>query len=119
MENATAVGAGVQACGWLSSHRWGLFAACGLFLCFVPWGVDPHHDGLMLKSAMDVAAGRVVFRDSFNQYGLLTPLLQGAAVRFFGAEIIVLRLLTVLFTRCRRWNWTGCGAGSCRSRSAG
>lgn len=97
MENATAGGAGVQACGWLSSHRWVLFAACGLFLCFVPWGVDPHHDGLMLKSAMDVAAGRVVFRDSFNQYGLLTPLLQGAAVRFFGAEIIVLRLLTVLF----------------------
>ena len=97
MENATAVGAGVQACGWLSSHRWVLFAACGLFLCFVPWGVDPHHDGLMLKSAMDVAAGRVVFRDSFNQYGLLTSLLQGAAVRFFGAEIIVLRLLTVLF----------------------
>lgn len=32
MENATAGGAGVQVCGWLSSHRWVLFAACGLFL---------------------------------------------------------------------------------------
>ncbi len=32
MENATAVGAGVQASGWFSSHRRVLFAACGLFL---------------------------------------------------------------------------------------
>lgn len=32
MENATAGGAGVQARGWLSSHCWVPFAACGLFL---------------------------------------------------------------------------------------
>ena len=84
--------------GWLSGHQWVLPAiTLVVFLCAVPWGVDPHHDGLMLKSAVDVAAGRVVFRDSFNQYGLLTPLLQGAAVRLFGAEIIVLRVVTVLF----------------------
>ena len=32
MENATAVGADVQARDWLSAHCRVLFAACGLFL---------------------------------------------------------------------------------------
>ena len=35
--------------------------------------VDPHHDGVMLKPAFDVAAGQTLFRDTFTQYGALTP----------------------------------------------
>lgn len=60
-------------------------------------GFDLHHDGVMLFPAVRVAEGGVVFRDVFCQYGLLVPLLQGLAVALFGAEMVVIRLLTVLF----------------------
>ena len=64
-----------------------VFAAATVFFSF--WalmGIDPHHDGVMLIPAVRVAAGQVVFRDVFCQYGLLVPLLQGAAVALFGPE---------------------------------
>ena len=32
-------------------------------------GVDPHHDGIMLKPALVVADGGVIHRDVFSQYG--------------------------------------------------
>ena len=60
-------------------------------------GVDFHHDGVMLIPAIRVAQGQVMFRDIFCQYGILTPLLQGAAVALFGGEVLVIRFLTVLF----------------------
>lgn len=43
-----------------------------LWLPFARIGVDLHHDGIMLKPALDVLSGQVLFRDSFNQYGALT-----------------------------------------------
>lgn len=70
------------------------------FFFFAFWaleGIDPHHDGVMLIPAIRVAQGAAVFRDVFCQYGLLVPLLQGSAVAVFGAELLVIRLLTVLF----------------------
>lgn len=60
-------------------------------------GIDPHHDGVMLIPAIRIAGGGVLFRDVFYQYGLLVPLLQGLAVSLFGAELLVIRLLTVGF----------------------
>lgn len=53
--------------------------------------------GVMLKPAMDVADGMVIFRDSFNQYGFLTSFIQAAAVKLFGGEVLVINLLTVVF----------------------
>ncbi|MBR7120664.1 MAG: glycosyltransferase family 39 protein [Lentisphaeria bacterium] len=67
------------------------------FTVFARMGIDPHHDGVMLIPALRVAEGGVVFRDVFCQYGLLVPLLQGAAVALFGGELLVIRMLTVLF----------------------
>lgn len=67
------------------------------FALFARIGIDPHHDGVMMIPALEVAKGNVVFRDVFCQYGLLVPLLQGLAVALFGAELIVIRLLTVFF----------------------
>lgn len=75
-------------------------AAVGIALFFGLFSllsVDPHHDGVVWKSALDFAHGMVVFRDSFNQYGFLTTVLQGAALRVFGDSLVVLKLLTVLF----------------------
>ncbi|MBI4351698.1 MAG: hypothetical protein HY550_09680 [Elusimicrobia bacterium] len=56
--------------------------------------VDPHHDGVMLKPAFDVAAGQVLFRDTFTQYGALSAWVQALAVKIFGRYLLVIRLLT-------------------------
>jgi hypothetical protein len=59
--------------------------------------VDPHHDGIMLKPAVDVANGKMLFRDTFSQYGALTTLIQALAIKLFGKYLMVIRLLTALF----------------------
>lgn len=58
--------------------------------------VDPHHDGIIMKPAVDVASGQMLFRDTFAQYGALTTLVQSFAVKVFGENLLVIRLLTVL-----------------------
>ncbi len=67
------------------------------FYIFADMGIDPHHDGVMLIPAIRVAQGGMVFKDVFCQYGLLVPLIQGLAVAIFGEELLVIRLVTVLF----------------------
>jgi hypothetical protein len=59
-----------------------------------PLGLDPHHDGVMLKPALDVLGGQVLFRDTFTQYGALTTYLQVMAL-WFQPTLLALRLLTV------------------------
>lgn len=83
---------------WLDGRRPVLFLITVLlFAPFAFLSVDLHHDGVMLKPAMDVAAGLVVYRDSFNQYGFFTTFLQAAAVKLFGGELLAIKLLTVVF----------------------
>ena len=55
-----------------------------LFASFAPLGVDAHHDGLMLKTAMDVQAGQRLFRDTFTQYGPLTTWIHAGALALWG-----------------------------------
>lgn len=43
-------------------------------------GVDPLHDGAMLKPALDVLSGQALFRDTFMQYGALSCYLQVLAL---------------------------------------
>jgi hypothetical protein len=92
---------------WPSSRPWvrlgfelqGLLVfafAFGFHAYFAPHGVDPHHDGIMFKPALDVSQGAVVFRDTFTQYGAATVLLQAAALKLFGAKMIVIKLQTAL-----------------------
>ena len=90
---------GKRAAGpWLDRNRWLLFLiTLILFTPFAFLSVDLHHAGVMLKPAMDVADGMVIFRDSFNQYGFLTSFIQAAAVKLFGGEVLVINLLTVVF----------------------
>ncbi|MFG1428733.1 LamG-like jellyroll fold domain-containing protein [Roseixanthobacter glucoisosaccharinicivorans] len=59
--------------------------------------IDPHHDGLMLKVANDVAHGAVPFRDSFSQYGLLIHLFHGMILAAFGVSLKTLLTVTVIF----------------------
>lgn len=89
---------------WLGSWRGGLviqgllvFAVgFGFHAYLAPYGVDPHHDGIMFKPALDVSQGRMVFRDTFTQYGGVTVLLQAAALKLFGARLLVLKLQTAV-----------------------
>lgn len=67
------------------------------FSLFAVSRIDLHHDGVMLKPAIDVAMGKIIFRDTFCQYGALAVWLQALAVKLFGGELVVIRLLTVLF----------------------
>ena len=76
----------------------------GIFLFTVLWfgifallRIDLHHDAVMLKPAIDVAAGKVIFRDTFCQYGALAIWIQALAVKLFGGDLAVIQLLTVLF----------------------
>ena len=84
-----------------SSEFWigtGIFVFTVLwFGCFALLRIDLHHDAVMLKPAIDIAAGKVIFRDTFCQYGALAVWIQALAVKIFGGEIAVIQLLTVLF----------------------
>jgi len=71
--------------------------AAGLMACLLPFahqGVDLHHDGIMLKPALDVLSGQVLFRDTFMQYGALTCYMQVCAL-WIQPSLLALRLLTV------------------------
>lgn len=71
-------------------------AAFGFHAYLAPYGVDPHHDGIMFKPALDVSQGKMVFRDTFTQYGGVTVLLQAAALKLFGARLLVLKMQTAV-----------------------
>lgn len=60
-------------------------------------GADSHHDGLLLKCALDVASGRTLFRDTFTQYGALTTIIQALSLNVFGKYLITLKFITVFF----------------------
>jgi hypothetical protein len=60
-------------------------------------GVDPHHDGIVLKPSMDVMSGQVLFKDTFTNYGALTTYIQAFSLKLFGPYLITIKLLTAFF----------------------
>jgi len=56
--------------------------------------IDPHHDGILLKPALDVLNGHMLFRDSFTQYGAFLTYMQAGAMAIFGAELLTIKLQT-------------------------
>ena len=58
---------------------------------------DPHHDGIVLKPAIDLANGKMLFRDTFAQYGALTTVMQALAIKVLGEYLIVIKLTTAFF----------------------
>lgn len=73
------------------------FIALVWFGLFAPLGIDLHHDGVMMIPALRVAQGGMVFRDVFCQYGFLSPVLQGLALKIGGGELLVMKYFSVLF----------------------
>lgn len=68
-----------------------------LWLPFARIGADVHHDGIMLKPALDVLAGQELFRDSFNQYGALTVYLHALGLWIY-PSLLSLKVMSVLAT---------------------
>ncbi len=64
---------------------------------FSTLGIDLHHDGILFKPAFDVASGKMLFRDTYTQYGALTTLIQGLGLIIFGKYLIVMKLSAALF----------------------
>jgi hypothetical protein len=91
------------------------------YLPFVRIDPDPHHDGLVLKNALDVAHGLTLYRQSFNQYGPLFVFTDAAGVATFGYHLIVLHWLSVVFLAAAAvllvWAWSR-ALYSCFDRSA-
>ncbi len=82
--------------------EWLIFALIGVLTApfvylFSLNGFDPHHTGLMYKSALDVAAGKVLFRETFTQYGALTVYIQALFIKIFGARVRSILLATAFF----------------------
>src|SRR6478735_3879885 len=71
--------------------------AAGLVAVLAPcasYGVDWVHDGAMLKAAMDVHSGQVLFRDTLMVYGALTCYLQVLALLIY-PSLLSIKLLTL------------------------
>ena len=58
---------------------------------------DPHHTGLMLKTALDVAGGKILFAETFTQYGALVAWIQALFVRLMGSSVTSILFSTCLF----------------------
>jgi hypothetical protein len=68
------------------------FAVLYPFACL---SVDFHHDGVMLKPAMDMLSGQALHRETFTQYGPLTTWLHAAVLRLH-PSLLSLRIFTVV-----------------------
>lgn len=69
-------------------------ATAWLWMPLARIGVDMHHDGIMLKPALDVLAGQVLFRDTFSQYGPLTTQIQAVGL-WFAPTLLTLKVMSV------------------------
>ena len=70
-----------------------------VFYPFAALGLDFHHDGIMLKPAIDVYSGQVLFRDTFTQYGALTIWMHAVCLSI-DPRLLSMRMFTVAVYAC-------------------
>lgn len=85
--------------------------------------VCPNHSGSILKMAVDVSEGMVLYRDTYSQYGPLPTWIQALAVLLFGKNLIVIYLVTAIAYAIAVWSlyfiwsrilpWWGAGLSVC------
>lgn len=73
-----------------------LVAAVGFYVTytFAIRGIDPHHDGFMLKTATDVSNGLALYRDTYTQYTPLGIYLQALGVSLLGPSVRSIHIVT-------------------------
>ncbi len=59
--------------------------------------VDMAHDGYQLRQALDLVAGQVIFRDTFDQYGPLTAYLNLFGFVTFGHRLLAIKYFLALW----------------------
>jgi hypothetical protein len=70
------------------SVMWGVIAN----IYFFPrLDVDPYHDGFIYPMALFASEGKIPNKDFFSMYGPIGPLIQGAWLDLFGANLLNLR----------------------------
>ncbi len=89
--------------GFYDRHRDGCIAAAifilSLFFVFLFARInfDNHHTGVMFHTAVEVAEGKILFRETFTQYGALTVYLQALSVLILGRRVTSILWCTALF----------------------
>lgn len=73
-----------------------LVAQCTLSFWQSLYSIDPHHWGLMLSNAKDLASGKAPYSDIFIQYGFLTTFIHVAGFLLFNESIQGIICLTIL-----------------------
>jgi 4-amino-4-deoxy-L-arabinose transferase-like glycosyltransferase len=68
-----------------------------LFGFFALFFLDSYHDSFVLVPAIDLLQGKILFRDSFTQYGALFSLLHAVGLKIFGIHGYTIRFTTLLF----------------------
>ena len=68
----------------------------GVSFLFALRGVDPHHQGFLLKSAVDVSRGLALYSETFTQYGSLAVYLLVPGIWLFGESIAAINAVTCL-----------------------
>ena len=63
-----------------------------ILLPFTHLGVDMVDDGVMLKPALDLVHNKMLFKDTFTQYGPLYILLESWILKYFGTYLISLKI---------------------------
>jgi hypothetical protein len=87
------------------SNRQQTFVILALIFVFTMWWmtmfarirVDAHHDGIIFVPAVEILRGKVLFRQTVDQYGALTTLVQASFLSLFGQYVIVLNGSAILF----------------------
>jgi hypothetical protein len=51
------------------------------------YNIDPHHWGLMLSNAQDLASGKIPYREIFIQYGFLTTVIHAIGFKLLGGNL--------------------------------
>jgi hypothetical protein len=77
--------------GWIV-----FFFSLVIFSPFSRLGVDPHHDGIMLSSAIFVAKGLSVQNQVYAQYGPISTWIQAIVLQLFGTSLLVIRVASVI-----------------------
>lgn len=66
----------------------------GVSFFFSLRGVDPQHQGFLLKTAVDVSRGLALYRDTFTQYGSIPIYAFAAGIRLFGETVAAINGVT-------------------------
>jgi len=74
--------------------------------------VDIAHDGYQLRQMLDLSSGKVIFRDTFDQYGALWGYVNTAAFMMFGRTLLAVKdfvvvwyalIAVAMFVLARHW----------------